>query len=218
MSRGRPGIQRGPRAPAALTMAIALSLAGCIWIPPPKVEITSPLAGAPRLTYDGLLVRALVDSTGAQPNPKLCRMLMAETIKHIIYSHTFKHIAVEDTSVLEAATVREVPRKELIPSDSLLGIAQHVAECTITLREYNKGDAVNRVLLGVLAGGGAVAIEMRLSDQRLGHVIISGTARKTIRGMYASEYDVAKPLADAVAFFFHQHLKKMARQAAQEPG
>jgi len=203
---------------ATKVLLVTLPLSGCIWIPPPKVETTTPLSKSPRIVYDGLFVHALVDSTGTDPNPKLCRMIMAETIKKIALAHTFQYIAVEDTSVLAAATVREVPRDALISPDSLPHIARNIAECTITLREYDKGDSVNRFLVGLLYGGGAVGLDMQLVDRRYGHVIVAGKARKTIQGMYASEYDVAKPLADAVALFFHLQLRQLVNQAVQRLG
>lgn len=200
----------------ALTALVStILLVGCPQMMPPSVTTTNHLATSPKLDYDGVVVRVMIDSTGVTPNPKLCRMLMAEIVKRLVQWQTFDFVAVEDTSILEAATVQEIPRKDIISVDSLNSLSHESVDLEVTMLEYDKGDSVTRYLLDILSGGGAVGIKATLIDRRYGHVVVAAKFRDTIRGQTEAEYHVIKPLARSVTEYINKQMRKLAKSAAK---
>jgi len=202
---------RLPLWPMLAAMISSLSVAGCLL--PPSTTITTPLARSPAVIYTGIVVRPLLDSTSAGPDPKIGQRIMAETVTRLMQSGTFDYWHVADTAILSHPTFFPFEREALVPLDSLLQLSENVVELAITLTEFDKGDAFTRYMFGYLSGGGAVAIRTRLIDRRYGHVVVAGDTRRTVRGGHATVHSTIRPLARALTLFVDGNIRRLARMS-----
>ncbi len=192
----RPGLWKSIAVVIAL---FGLLSGGCLV--PPTTLVTTSLAKSPTVVYDGIIVRPLLDSTGANPSGRITKRLMAETITRLMRTKTFRYWHVVDTSVFAQSSFFPLKRDRLVPLDTLLSRSRHVVELEMVLYEFDKGNPAVRHLLDYLDGGGAVSVRTKLIDRQYGHVIVAGHTRRTIRGAHASEHSTVRPLARAVTFF-----------------
>lgn len=195
------------------TTLISFAVSGCLW--PPTTKVTTPLASAPSARYTAVIVHPILDSTNAGIAPGFCQRIMAETVTRLMKSRTFEYWHLEDTAILAQPTFFKFKRDKLLSLDSLRQVSRDIAELSITLTEFDKGDKLTRVLLGYLAGGGAVAVRTRLTDNRYGHVVVAGDTRRTIRGAHAGDYSTVRPLARGVTLFLDGSMRTLAKRAAK---
>lgn len=192
---------------------ISIAVSGCLW--PPATKVTTPLASAPTTRYTAVIVHPILDSTSADVAPSFYQRIMAETVTRLMKSRTFEYWHLEDTAILSQPTFFEFKRDKLLSLDSLRQVSRDIVELSITLTEFDKGDKLTRVLLGYVAGGGAVAVRTRLTDNRYGHVVVAGDTRRTIRGAHAGDYSTVRPLARGVTLFLDGNMRTLAKRVTQ---
>lgn len=188
-------------------------LNGCLV--PPTTTVTTALAKSPAITYDAIIVRPLIDSTNANPSPRITKRLMAETITRLMRTKTFRFWHVVDTSVFTQTAFFPLKRGLLLPLDTLLNRSRNVLELEMVLYELDKGNSAVRQLLDYLDGGGAVSVRTKLIDRKNGHVIVAGQTRRTIRGAHATEHSTVRPLARAVTLFVSESVRELAGYSNQ---